>query len=41
MPGKKLVKNASNLASLCETDWLGVGKDIEEVLKFYENELRI
>ena len=26
---------------LCETDWLGVGKDIEEMLKFYENELRL
>ena len=26
---------------LCETDWLGVGKDIKEILKFYKNELRL
>ena len=49
---KKLVKDASNLASfyamhidgmnrLCETDWLGVNKDIKEILKFYKNELRL
>ena len=25
---------------LCETDWLGVGKDIKQILKFYKNELR-
>jgi hypothetical protein len=26
---------------LCETEWLGVGKDIKETLKFYENDLRL
>jgi hypothetical protein len=46
-----LVGDASNLASfyglhidgivLWETDWLGVGKDIKEILKFYKNELRL
>ena len=25
---------------LCETDWLGVSKDIKEILIFYKNELR-
>ena len=25
---------------LRETDWLGVGKDIKEILKFYKNELK-
>ena len=25
----------------CETDWLEVDKDIEEILKFYKNELRL
>ena len=25
----------------CETDWLRVCKDIKEILKFYENELRL
>ena len=47
IPGKiynyqKLVKDASNLHDLLnETDWLGVSKDIKEILKFYENELRL
>ena len=26
---------------LCERDWLGVGKDIRWILKFYKNELRL
>ena len=26
---------------LCGTDWLGVVKDIKEILKFYKNELRL
>ena len=26
---------------LCETDWLGVSKDIKEIQKFYKNELRL
>ena len=26
--------------SLCETDWLMVGNDIKDILKFYKNELR-
>ena len=26
---------------LCETDWFGVGKDINKILKFYRNELRL
>ena len=26
---------------LCETNWLGVSKDIKEILKFYKNELRL
>ena len=26
---------------LCETDWLEVGKDIKEILKYYKNELRL
>ena len=47
---KKLAKDASNIAffmvphwwhRLCETDWLGVGKNINEILKFYKNELRL
>ena len=25
----------------CETDWLGVGKDVKEILRFYKNELRV
>ena len=41
-----LVKDASNLASfygsdidgiVCDTHWLGVGKDIKEILKSYKN----
>ena len=26
---------------LCETDWLGVCKDIKDILKFYKNELKL
>ena len=26
---------------LCDTDWLGVGKDMKQILKIYKNELRL
>ena len=26
---------------MCETYWLGVGKDTKEILKFYKNEIRL
>ena len=29
------------MESFVLTDWLGVGKDIEEILKFWKNELRL
>ena len=27
------------MESFCETNWLGFGNDIKEILKFYKNEL--